>query len=180
MPIVPILAWNVPLVSLTFLKISLIFPILLFSSISLHCLFKKAFSSFFAIPGNSAFSWVYLSLSPLLVASLLSSPIHKSFSGNHFTFLNFFIFGVVSLSWYVTINECFYWHKKILTPHRTNYSLPEFTVMPGTYYVPSTYRECSHWTLWDESMNGFIYNTPVEYISHVCVCQWPQAGSVYP
>ena len=34
--IVPIFAWNVPLVSLIFLKRSLIFPILLFSSISLH------------------------------------------------------------------------------------------------------------------------------------------------
>ena len=32
----PIFAWNVPLVSLTFLKRSLAFPILLFSSISLH------------------------------------------------------------------------------------------------------------------------------------------------
>ena len=34
--IVPIFAWNVPLVSLTFLKRSLVFPILLFPSISLH------------------------------------------------------------------------------------------------------------------------------------------------
>ena len=34
--IVPIFAWNVPLVSLIFLKRSLVFPILLFSSISLH------------------------------------------------------------------------------------------------------------------------------------------------
>ena len=34
--IVPIFAWNIPLVSLTFLKRSLVFPILLFSSISLH------------------------------------------------------------------------------------------------------------------------------------------------
>ena len=32
----PIFAWNVPLVSLIFLKRSLVFPILLFSSISLH------------------------------------------------------------------------------------------------------------------------------------------------
>ena len=32
----PIFAWNVPLVSLVFLKRSLVFPILLFSSISLH------------------------------------------------------------------------------------------------------------------------------------------------
>ena len=34
--IVPIFAWNIPLVSLIFLKQSLVFPILLFSSISLH------------------------------------------------------------------------------------------------------------------------------------------------
>ena len=34
--IVPIYAWNVPLVSLIFLKRSLVFSILLFSSISLH------------------------------------------------------------------------------------------------------------------------------------------------
>ena len=34
--IMPIFVWNVPLVSLIFLKRSLVFPILLFSSISLH------------------------------------------------------------------------------------------------------------------------------------------------
>ena len=42
---VPIFAWNVPLVSLIFLKRSLVFPILLFSSISLHWLLRKAFLS---------------------------------------------------------------------------------------------------------------------------------------
>ena len=35
--IVPIFAWNVSMVSLIFLKRSLVFPILLFSFISLHC-----------------------------------------------------------------------------------------------------------------------------------------------
>ena len=63
--IVPIFAWNVPLVSLIFLKKSLVFPILLFSSISLHCSLKKAFFSLLAILWNSAFRQVYLSLSPL-------------------------------------------------------------------------------------------------------------------
>ena len=38
-----IFAWNVPLVSLIFLKRFLIFPTLLFSFISLHCSLKKAF-----------------------------------------------------------------------------------------------------------------------------------------
>ena len=38
-------AWNVPLVSLIFLKRSLVFPILLFSSISLHWSLRKAFLS---------------------------------------------------------------------------------------------------------------------------------------
>ena len=82
--IVPIFAWNVPLVSLIFLKRFLVFPVLLFSSISLHCSLRKAFFFFFfsflnskcifyrkpfltllAIRWNSAFRWVYLSFSPL-------------------------------------------------------------------------------------------------------------------
>ena len=41
--IVPIFAWNVPLVALIFLKRSLVFPILLFASISLHWSLRKAF-----------------------------------------------------------------------------------------------------------------------------------------
>ena len=61
-----IFAWNVPLVSLIFLKRSLVFPILLFSSISLHWMLRKAFLSLLAILWNSAFKWVYLSFSPLL------------------------------------------------------------------------------------------------------------------
>ena len=62
----PIFAWNVPLVSLIFLKRSLVFPILLFPSISLHWSLRKAFLSLPAIPWNSAFKWVYLSFSPHL------------------------------------------------------------------------------------------------------------------
>ena len=61
----PILAWHVPLIAPIFLKRLVVFPILLFSSVSLHCSFKKAFLFLLAIPWNSAFSWVYLSLSPL-------------------------------------------------------------------------------------------------------------------
>ena len=44
----PIFAWHVPLVSLILLKRSLVFPILLFSSISLHWLLRKAFLSLLA------------------------------------------------------------------------------------------------------------------------------------
>ena len=47
-----IFAWNVPLVSLIFLKSSLVFPILLFSSISLHWSLGKAFLSLLAILGT--------------------------------------------------------------------------------------------------------------------------------
>ena len=66
----PIFAWNVPLISLIFLKKSLVFPILLFSSVSLHWLLRKAFLSLLAILWNSALKWVYLSFSPLPFAFL--------------------------------------------------------------------------------------------------------------
>ena len=92
--IIPIFAWNVPLISQIFLKTSLVFPILLFSSTSLHCLLKNALSSL-AILWNSALNWVYLALSLLLFASLLSLAICKVFSDNHFAFLHFFFFGMV-------------------------------------------------------------------------------------
>ena len=49
-----IFAWNVPLVSPIFLKTSLVFPFLLFSSISLHWSLRKAFLSPLAILRNSA------------------------------------------------------------------------------------------------------------------------------
>ena len=58
----PIFAWNVPLVSLIFLKRSLVFPILLFFSISLHWSLREPFLSLLAILWNSKFKWVYLSL----------------------------------------------------------------------------------------------------------------------
>ena len=54
--IVPIFAWKFALVSLIFLRRSLVFPILLFSSISLHWSLRKAFLSLLAILWNSAFS----------------------------------------------------------------------------------------------------------------------------
>ena len=74
-----IFAWNIPLASPIFLKKSLVFTILLFSSISLHCSFKN-FLSLFAILYNSAFSWAYLFLSPLLFTFLLSLAVYKGFS----------------------------------------------------------------------------------------------------
>ena len=49
-----IFAWNVPLVSLTFLKRSLVFPILLISSVSLHWLLRKAFLSLFEMDAESS------------------------------------------------------------------------------------------------------------------------------
>ena len=77
----PIFAWNVPLASLIFLKRSVVFPILLFSSLSLHWSLRKAFLSLLVILWNSAFKWVYLSFSPLLFASLLFTAICKVVTG---------------------------------------------------------------------------------------------------
>ena len=96
--IVPIFAKNVPLVFLIFLRRSRVFPILLFSSISLYWLLRKAFLSLLAILWNSAFRWEYLFFSPLPLASLLFSAICKASSDNHFAFLHFFFLGMVLIS----------------------------------------------------------------------------------
>ena len=95
--IVSIFAWNVPLASLIFLNRSLFFPILLFSSISLHWSLRKAFLFLLAILWNSAFKWVYLYFSPLPVTFLFSG-ICKVSSDRHFAFLHFFFLGMVLIT----------------------------------------------------------------------------------
>ena len=75
----PIFAWNVPLVSLIFLKRSLVFPIALFSSIYLHRSLRKVFLFLLAVLWNSAFKWVYLSLSLAFPLSLSEAFSFSSF-----------------------------------------------------------------------------------------------------
>ena len=77
-------------------KSSLVFPILLSSSIFLHWSLRKSFLSLLATLCNSAFIWVYLSFSPLPLACLLFSAICKASSDNHFAFLHFFFLGMAS------------------------------------------------------------------------------------
>ena len=88
------------MVSLIFLKRSIVFPIILFSSISLHCSLKKVFFVLFCFNFSLLFSetlhsvW-YISLSTLPFAFLHFSAIYKASSDNHFSFLHFFFLGVV-------------------------------------------------------------------------------------
>ena len=90
----PIFAWNVPLVFLIFLKRSLVFPILLFSSISLQWSLRKTFLSLLAILWNSAFRCLYLSFFPLLFAPLVYIAVCKDSSDSHLAFLHFFFLGM--------------------------------------------------------------------------------------
>ena len=64
---------NAPLMFPIFLKRSLVFPLLLFTSIVKHCSLQKAFLSLLAILWNSATNWMQCSFSPLLFISLRSS-----------------------------------------------------------------------------------------------------------
>ena len=101
----PIFAWNVPLVSLIFWKRSLVFPVLLFSSIYLHWSLKKAFLSLLAILWHLAFRCLYLSFSPLLFTSLLFTAICKASSDSHFAFLPFFSMGMVLIPVSYTMSQ---------------------------------------------------------------------------
>ena len=96
--IVPIFAWNVPLISPVFLKRSLVFPLLLFSSTSLHWSLKKALCLSLLFSGtlhSVQYSFLYFLL---LFTSHLSSAICKASSDNRFAFLHFFFFGMVLVS----------------------------------------------------------------------------------
>ena len=101
--IVPIFAWNGPLVYLIFLKNSLVFPLLLFSSVSLHWSLRDPFLSLLAILWNSAFKWVYLSFFPLCFTSLLFTAICKASPDSHFGFLHLFFWW---WSWWLPSVQC--------------------------------------------------------------------------
>ena len=83
----------------------IVFPILLFSSISLHWLLRKAFLSLLAIFWNSAFRCLYLSFSPLLFTSLLFTAIRKGSPDSHFAFLHFFSMGMVLIPVSCTMSQ---------------------------------------------------------------------------
>ena len=86
--VMPLLAWNGPLMSLMFLRRSLVFPILLFFSISWHCSFKKAFLSSPCFPlelyiqlGISfSFSFVFLFSAICKATQTTILPSYISFS----------------------------------------------------------------------------------------------------
>ena len=108
---------KIPLVSLIFLKRSLVFPILLFSSVSLHWSLRKAFFSLLAILWNSSFKWVYLSFSPLPFTSFPFSTVCKASLDNHFAFLNFFFLGMVFFFFYTYANPLLKQPPKYRTAH---------------------------------------------------------------
>ena len=85
-------AWNVPLVSLIFLKISLVFPILLFSSISLHCLLRTLLKNhsllFFGTLHSDGYIFPFLlCLSVLFFSRLFVRPPQEPFCNFAFLFL---------------------------------------------------------------------------------------------
>ena len=94
-------AWNVPLVSLIFLKRSLVFPILLFPSISWH-FSLKSFLSLLTVLWNSTFRWLYI-FPFLLFLSSVFSAICKNSLGSHFAFLHFFFLGIVLITTSYTV-----------------------------------------------------------------------------
>ena len=129
--ILPIFAWNVPLVSLIFLKRSLVLPIeLFFFFLKLYIIVLvlpnikmnppqvyMCFLSFFALiteerflisPCYSLELCIQMGISflfPLLFASFLVTAICKASSDSHFAFLHFFFLGMVLIHASCTMSQ---------------------------------------------------------------------------
>ena len=97
--LVPTVAWDAPFI---FLKRSLVFPILLFSSFSLYCLLKKTFLSLLAISLELCFQIgiFFLFSFAFHFSSFLSC---KASSDNHFPFLHFFFLWMILVTTSCTI-----------------------------------------------------------------------------
>ena len=95
--IVPILAWNSPLISPTFLKRSLVCSILLFSLFLCNVALRMP-SYLSLLFSGTLHSVECLSLSPLPFTSLFSSVIFKTSSDKHFAFVHFFFFRMILIA----------------------------------------------------------------------------------
>ena len=93
--IVPVLAWNIPLISPIFLKRSLVFPILFFPLYFFALFIEEGLLISCCYSLELCIQFAYLSLPPLPFTSLLSSATCEASSKNHFAFLDFFFFGMV-------------------------------------------------------------------------------------
>ena len=100
----PIFAWNVSLTSLIFLKRSLVFPVLLFSSISLHWSLRKSSLSllFFGTLQSNGYIFPFLLYFTFLFFSqLYVRPSHTAI----FLFLHFFFFRMVLIPVSCTMSQ---------------------------------------------------------------------------
>ena len=91
--IMPILAWNIPFISPIFLKGSLVFPFLLFSAISWHCSFKKAFLSLHAISGTLHSVRYIFPFLPLFLLLFFSQLFVKPYQTTNLSFCISFSLG---------------------------------------------------------------------------------------
>ena len=66
---------------------------------------EEVFLSLFAILWNSAFKWLYLSFSPLPLASILFIAIYKASSDSHFAFFAFLFLGMVLIPVSCTMSQ---------------------------------------------------------------------------
>ena len=98
--------WNVPLLSLIFLKRSLVFPILLFFSTYCIVHVRKLFFFLLAILWNSAFSWVYLSLSLSLLLLFFFQLFLRSFQQS-FCLVEFLLLWMVLITVSCTVLQIF-------------------------------------------------------------------------
>ena len=148
--IVPIFGQNVPLISPIFLKRSLVFLLLLFSSSFIHCSLKKAFLSHCAVLWKSLFSWIYLSLYLLLSCSVLSLAICKAAPDNHFA--SCFSF---SLGWFCSLLHVQYYRSLsiVLQPHRFQVLMPWIYSLPPLHIHRGFDLNCTWLALWFSSLS---------------------------
>ena len=126
-------------------------------SISLHCS-HKAFLSLLAILWNSAFSWVYLSLSLLPFTSLLFSAICKASSDNHIALLNFFFLGIVLVTASCTMLQTSIHSSSGTLSTRSN----PLNLFTGIVFWVADATASSHWALKDLLLKAWPLYTGAE------------------
>ena len=153
-----------PTVSLVFLKRSLVFPILLFSSISLHWSNSNLSLLFFGTLHSDGYIF------PLLLClSLLFSATYKPSSDNHFAFLHFFFLEIV----FITTSCTMSW----TSDHSSSGTLSN--LIPWIYLSLLLYNQRDLIQIIPEWSSGLLYFLPFK--SECCIKEfmiWATVGCI--
>ena len=156
----PILAWDFPLISQVFLKISLFFPILLFSSNSLHCTLKKVVQSL----QNQRSSELNLPI-PTDLSSLIPKMSVFTLPNVFLDHIQFTLIHVPNIPGFIMIS--FFTGSDFLFTIRHIHNWKSFPLWPSLFILSGAISPVFPSSIWNTFQTGRVWGVGLIFQCHI-------------